>query len=74
MEKCFMCKGDLENTTTSHMVDLDGKYIIIKDVPCLKCNQCGEIAFSGDVTARLEEIISKLQESLVEVAIVDFAA
>ena len=74
MDKCFMCKGDLENTTTSHMVDLDGRFIIIKNVPCLKCSQCGEISFTGEVTARLEEIISKLQESLVEVAVVDFAA
>lgn len=38
------------------------------------CSQCGEISYSGEVVARLEEIVAKLKEVLTEVAIVEYAA
>ena len=39
---CFMCKGMLEKSTTTYMTECNGCYIIIKNVPCKKCTQCGE--------------------------------
>ncbi len=74
MDKCFFCKGDMKNSFTSYMVDLNGHFIIIKNVPCHKCSQCGEISFSGETVARIEEIIDNLRKALTEVAIVEFAA
>jgi len=40
MEKCLMCKGDLEKGNVNHIIDLDD-FIIIKNVPVKVCNQCG---------------------------------
>ena len=74
MEKCFFCKGDMEEGFSNYMVDLDGHFIIIKHVPCHKCSQCGEVSYNGQTVARIEEIIGKLKETLTEVAIVEFAA
>ena len=59
---------------SNYMVDLDGHFIIIKHVPCHKCNQCGEVSYSGEVVVRIEEIVKKLKEALTEVAIVEYAA
>ena len=39
---CFYCKGNIESSTTTYMTDYQGCYIIIKNVPCEKCSQCGE--------------------------------
>ncbi len=74
METCFFCKGDIVDSISNYMADLDGHFIIIKNVPCHKCSQCGEVSYSGATVARIEEIIGKLKEALTEVAIVDFVA
>ena len=73
MDRCFYCKGTMENAFTSYMADLDGHYVIIKNVPCHKCKQCGEVSFSGETVAKIEEIIETLKTALTEVAIVDYA-
>ena len=74
MERCFFCKGDMEEDYSNYMVDLDGHFVIIKKVPCHKCSQCGEISYSGTTVAKLEDIIEKINIALTEVAIVDFVA
>lgn len=74
MGKCFMCKGEMNNSFSNYMLDLGNRFIIIKDVPCHKCEQCGEVSYSGDVVAKLEQIVNKLKDDSTEVAIITFAA
>ena len=74
MGKCFMCKGEMNNSVSNYMLDLGNRFIIIKDVPCHKCEQCGEVSYSGEVVAKLEQIVDKLKEASTEVAIISFAA
>jgi len=69
---CFLCKGDIENATTTYMTHLDNCYIIIKNVPCTKCTQCGEEYLNGATLQKIEAIIEKLQSALTEVAVVDY--
>lgn len=69
---CFLCKGDLENSTTTYMTDYNNCYIIIKNVPCTKCAQCGEVYLNGITVQKIEEIIKKLKAVLTEIAVVDF--
>ena len=63
----------MEDAFTSYMADLDGHFLIIKNVPCHKCKQCGEVSFGGETVAKIERIIEKLKEALTEVAVVDYA-
>ena len=74
MEKCLFCKGDLADSYCNYMADVDGHFIIIKNVPCHKCSQCGEVSYSGTIVSEIEKIVEKLKDVLTEVAIVDFAA
>lgn len=69
---CFYCKGDLIESTTTYMEDLGNCIVIIKNVPCNKCSQCGEVSYNGTVMKQIENIISKLQNSLTEIAVVNF--
>lgn len=71
---CFTCKGNIENSTTTYMTEHNGCYIIIKNVPCSKCNQCGEEYLNGVVLQKIEVIIGKLKSILTEIAIVDYNA
>jgi YgiT-type zinc finger domain-containing protein len=70
---CFFCKGDLENSFTTHVAEIDESIIIVKSVPCLKCNQCGEISYSGTVYEHLEKIIDTLKNNMTEVTIVKYS-
>ena len=73
METCFFCKGSTEPKTKTHVVVLDQCVIIIKNVPALVCNQCGEAYFTDDVMQKLEAIVDRLENIIKEVAIVDYA-
>ncbi|MDO4340929.1 MAG: type II toxin-antitoxin system MqsA family antitoxin [Eubacteriales bacterium] len=69
---CFICKGDLVTTTTTYMSEYNGCYIIIKNVPCTKCTQCGEEYINGITLDKIENILSKLKDLLTEFAVVDY--
>ena len=51
---CFLCKGKLTESTTTYMADLGNIIVIVKNVPCHKCIQCGEESFSGTAVVQLE--------------------
>ncbi|MCI9486452.1 MAG: type II toxin-antitoxin system MqsA family antitoxin [Lachnospiraceae bacterium] len=69
---CFTCKGDVVNSTTTYMTEYDGCFLIIKNVPCSKCTQCGEEYLNGVTLQKIERILEKLKSVLTEVAIVDY--
>lgn len=69
---CFACKGNLEKTTTTYMTEYNGCYIIIKNVPCTKCTQCGEEYLNGVTLEKIERILEKLKSMLTEIAVVDY--
>lgn len=48
--------------------------MVIKNVPCHKCAQCGEESYSFDVTRRLEKIIDSFRESPSEISVVNYSA
>ena len=64
--------GNIESSTTTYMTDYQGCYIIIKNVPCEKCSQCGEEYLNGETLERIEEIIQKVKGMLTEIAVVDY--
>ena len=49
--KCFKCKGEMREGVTTFVSDVDDFCIVIRHVPCMKCDVCHEVAFSGDVAA-----------------------
>ena len=69
---CFTCKGDVEKTTTSYMTEYNGCFIIIKNVPCYKCTQCGEEYLNGVTLQKIESILETLKSVLTEIAVVDY--
>lgn len=72
METCFCCKGDMTESRTTHFTDLGGCMVIVKNVPFFKCDQCGEIAYTGSVLRELEQIISAAKSMMTEIAVVSY--
>ena len=70
---CFFCKGTIKESITNHVVNLESGVIIIKNVPCMECVQCGEAWYDDAVAMRLEQIVAALRSTaLTEVAIVRY--
>ena len=69
---CVFCKGNLKESFTTHFVDLKNAYVIIKNVPCLECENCGEVFYSDVVTERLDEIVKSVRKLMTEVAIIEY--
>lgn len=70
---CFMCKGELEDKSTTFMVDLGNCIVIIKNVPSQVCSQCGEVSYSGDVAKHLESIVNAMRSTITEIAVVNYS-
>ena len=71
--KCMYCKGNMIDDTTSDFTDLKTCVVVIRNVPCHKCTQCGEIAYDFSVGERLEQIVDGVKESMIEVAIINYS-
>ncbi len=70
---CKYCKSEhLIESTTTHVVDLKNHLIIIRNVPCMECDQCGEKFYSNSVAERLEEIVNEAKKFMQEVSIIDY--
>ncbi|MDD3410816.1 MAG: type II toxin-antitoxin system MqsA family antitoxin [Eubacteriales bacterium] len=70
--KCLFCKEDMQPGKTAHVVELQNCVVVVRNVPCLKCEQCGEVFLSGKVVKTLEHIVSTLQSAMTEVAVVNY--
>ena len=45
--RCHFCRGNLEKSTTEFMEKTDNFIVVIENIPCEKCTQCGE-AYKND--------------------------
>lgn len=70
---CFLCKcNTVRQSTTTHVVNYKGSIIVIKNVPCEECEQCGEIFYTDDVAQRPEELMEQAKQMLQEISVIDY--
>ena len=70
---CFYCKcKTTKPSVTTHVVTFDNCVIIIKNVPCEECVQCGEKYYSDEVMEKIEDIISHAKQTASEVVVTDY--
>lgn len=68
---CMFCKcSTTKQSTTTHVVNLKGNLVIVKNGPCEECEQCGE---KYKVAEKLEQIINAAKKMMQELAILDYS-
>ena len=73
--KCVICKsGETVDSKTTLTFDKEGSIIVFKDVPCLKCEQCGEIYLSEETSQQLLKNLQKVSQYGGEITIRKFNA
>jgi YgiT-type zinc finger domain-containing protein len=72
--KCYLCGGITESQISDMPFELSPKTIVIlKDLPVLQCNNCGEYAIEDPIMEKVEALLSRMDQA-AELEIVRFAA
>ena len=70
---CMYCKcDDLIPATTTHVVNYKGCVIIIKNVPCEECEQCGEKYYSDETAQQLEKLVNNAKQFMQEISVINY--
>lgn len=73
--KCLVCKnGDMKEAKTTYFAQLNNCYVIIENVTCMKCEQCGEEFFAMSVLEKIDDILDHLEKIASKIFIMDYAA
>ena len=71
---CMFCKCDtVTPSLTTHVVNYNGAIIVIKNVPCEECEQCGEKFNTDDVAEKLEKMVDIAKRMMQEIAVLDYS-
>ena len=71
--RCMSCKyGEMKSGTTTYFASLNKCYVIIENVPCLKCDQCGEEFISVSVAEKIDDILDSIEKISSKIFILDF--
>lgn len=70
---CLVCKsGVMIDSVETYFAKLNGGYIIIENVPCKKCEQCGEILFSVSTIEKIENLLEIYAKVYSKIFIIDY--
>ncbi len=71
---CMLCKcNTVKQSLTTHVVNYKGSVIVIKNVPCEECEQCGEIFYTDEVAEKLEDIVNNAKKLLQDLSVLDYS-
>ena len=72
---CVICRhGDLEKGTATVTLTRDSLTLVIKDVPALICDNCGEECVSDEVSSHLLETAEEAVKTGVQVDVRNYVA
>ena len=66
---CIYCKGRLETGETDYLVNRNNHVIMVRDTPCEKCIQCGEVYFNDNTVTELKNILDGVQSISSEISL-----
>ena len=69
---CIKCGHETFKSTTAEAIEMGSGILVIRNIPCYKCEECDEILYTGDVVAKIESIKQMVKTLMQEVTIIDF--
>ncbi|WP_045213595.1 type II toxin-antitoxin system MqsA family antitoxin [Desulfonatronovibrio magnus] len=71
---CPLCGGKQNPGTTTFTVDKGSVLVVVRNVPAMVCDQCGEAWIMDSVAEDLERIVSEARSKRSQVEVIDMAA
>ena len=56
--RCGICNGEMEERTVTYTGNIEQVTVAIRQVPAHVCTECGNIWYSGTISAQLEKRVS----------------
>lgn len=63
----------MEESKTTYFAQLKDCYVIIENVPCMKCSQCGEAVFRNSIAEKIDDILDDLEKIVSKISIIDYS-
>lgn len=70
--KCIKCGKDVFSSTTTEAIELGFGVLVIRNIPCYKCDECDEIVYTGDVAQKIEKITAMVKNLMQELVVIDY--
>jgi len=55
--KCAVCKGDVEERLIRYVQEIDGRIVIVENVPAELCLACGERYIRSDIAEKIQRVV-----------------
>lgn len=74
MIDCLSCKsGTMVEAVTVYTAVLKNCVLIVKNVPCVRCEQCGDVLYNTETLEKIDRITKMTEQIASEVSIIDYA-
>lgn len=74
MNQCHVCGEDeFSERLVKETFEVEGKLVIVEDIPAQICNRCGEITFSSEIAENIRLIINGNKEPTRSIQVDVFA-
>ncbi|MCD7864428.1 MAG: type II toxin-antitoxin system MqsA family antitoxin [Clostridiales bacterium] len=70
---CMACGAESTKGFTTDVTELGNGIVIVRHVPCFKCQECNEVTYTADVVMRLEKIVESAQKLMQEISVIDYS-
>lgn len=71
---CLVCRGgQMIESFETYFAKLETGYLIIENVPCFKCKQCGESVFSMSVIEKIEGLVAAYEKNTNKISVIDYS-
>ena len=70
--KCMRCGKPAYRSVTSEAIELGFSLLVVRNIPCYKCEECDEIFYTGDVVQKVESIIADAKRLMQDIRVIDF--
>lgn len=70
--KCMRCGKAAYKSVTSEAIELGFGLLVIRSIPCYKCEECDEIFYTGDVAQKIEAIVAEAKQLMQDMRVIDF--
>ena len=70
--KCMRCGKTAYKSVTSEAIELGFGLLVIRNIPCYKCEECDEIFYTGDVVKKIEAIVDKTRQMMQDIRVIEY--
>ncbi|MBI5327101.1 MAG: YgiT-type zinc finger protein [Deltaproteobacteria bacterium] len=58
MFKCHVCNSaEFREDVVDEIFDIEGKHVLVEQIPAKVCGRCGEMTFSRETTERIRRLL-----------------